>query len=618
LTIREHIGAGLVAAAAIAAALAQGLFEPGAYAAASIVVWAVVLGGLVSTRLPLTAVSRPAAVAGICLAAMAVLATGSMAWAADQGRAFEEAVRVWFYLGLFVLAVCTASRRGRSEWVAGLTVGLGIIAIIALLAYLQPGLLGSEDSDVPNAVGRLSYPLGYWNGAGALLAIAAVLLSYGGARAPSKDLRSAAVAVIPLVLLATWLAHSRGALAALLIGWCILVAASPDRARQLKGIAIGLIGGLILIGVAKQMDALTSGTIDSTSRADGDLLSALGVLVAAITGAAAWVADEWTPRIRISRTIAFAAAGVALIAVVIGLIAVNPVDRFNEFRAAPSTDTGLPVGAAELSSNGRWQFWTAALDAFEAEPVRGVGAGGYENWWATNASVSLFARNPHSLLLQQGAEYGIAGLLLFAGFVVAVGLAARRVLSAGRRGDAGILTAVAVTGAVGATVDWTWEIPAVFGPAIVCCALLAASAPSTRPPRAVPWIGFGAVIAAWIGMVAAGVVMLTHIELDRSRDAAAAGDVPTAIDRARAARAIQPWAAEPYTQLALLEAQRGDIPRALDYLKGAETRDENDWRLFAIEATLHQRTGDGAAVAADLERAQAVSPVAVGSVLGAR
>src|SRR5215813_11032725 len=96
--IRQHTGAGLVAAGIVAAALAQGRFEPLAYAGASIVIWAAVIAGLVGRGLPATSSSRIGAVAGICLAATAVLALASVGWASDQGRAFEEAVRVSFYL----------------------------------------------------------------------------------------------------------------------------------------------------------------------------------------------------------------------------------------------------------------------------------------------------------------------------------------------------------------------------------------------------------------------------------------------------------------------------------------------------------------------------------------
>ncbi len=254
------------------------------------------------------------------------------------------------------------------------------------------------------------------------------------------------------------------------------------------------------------------------------------------------------------------------------MIAANPIERFNDFRQPPDAATGVAVGAGDLSSNGRWQFWASAIDALESNPAGGVGAGGFEHWWNLHPKAQLFVLNPHSLPLQEGAELGIPGLLLFLGFVAAVILAAVRRLSGGLDGDAGILAAVVVTAAVSAAVDWTWQIPAVFGPAVVCAALLTASAPSARVRNGL-WLGFGTVVAAWIAIIGSAVVVLTHIELDRSRDAAGAGNVDQAIDRARTARSIQPWSAEPYTQLALLEEDRGDFPAALGYLGQAQDRD---------------------------------------------
>jgi O-Antigen ligase len=613
--MRQHAGAGLVAAAVGIAAFTQGLFDPTGYAAASIVIWAAVVAGLVGRALPSAPVGTLAALAGLCLAATAVLAIASVAWASDQGRAFDEGVRVSFYLGLFVLATCTANRTGRSQWVAGLATGLGVVSVVALFAFLQPGVLSSGASDVPNAAGRLSYPIGYWNGTAALLAAAAVLLAYGATRAPTRLLRSTATAAIALALLGIWLADSRGGAAAVVIGGAVLVAASPDRSRQLVSIAIGTVGAAVLIVVSERMHALTGGVVDSAMRADGDRMSALCVLVAAIAGGIAWWADGWRPRLRVSRRLGIALGALAIAGVVAGVIAANPAERFREFRATPSARTGVPVGAAELSSNGRWQFWGEAVDAFESKPIEGVGAGGYEDWWAQHASVPLFVRNAHSLPLQQAAELGIPGIALFLGFVVAVAIAAIRRIGAGLEGDAGILIAVVVAGAVGAAVDWTWEIPAVFGPAVICAALLLASAPTRPLARDGYWLGLGTVTAAWIAMVAGGLVVLTDLELQRSRDAAAANRIGEGIDRARAAKTVQPWSAEPYTQLAQLEAEQGDISQALVDMKHAEERDSEDWRLPLIEASLLQRRGDGAAAQLAYERAQRLSPLPLASVV---
>src|SRR5829696_4342389 len=558
-TARQHIGAGLVAAGMVTAALAQGLFEPTGYAAASIVIWAAVIAGLLGRALPAAPIGRAAAAAGLCLAATAVLATLSIAWANDQGRAFEEAVRVSFYLGLFALSVCTASRAGIRQWLAGMTAGLAAVSLIAIFNYLQPGLLSDSGNEIANAAGRLSYPLGYWNGMAALFAVAAVLLAYGGVEAPSRAWRVPATALIPVALAGIWLADSRGGAAAAVIGLAVLLAASPDRQRQAISMAIGIAAAAVLIGAGEQFDSLRNGLGDSAMRADGDRMATV-IAVVALAGAGAWALDGRRTRIELSRPARIALIGVAGVALVVGVIAVDPVERFREFKEPPQQPSvGTAGTGSDLSSNGRWQFWSAAVDAFETDPAAGVGAGGYEDYWARHASVPRFVRNPHSLPLQQAAELGSIGVALFVGFVAALALAAWARLWAGRTGGGGILVAVIAAAAVGATTDWTWEIPTAFAPAVICAGLLTASAPLPRLRRDSYWLGAATVGAAWAAMVAGGLVVLAEIELDRSRDAAAANRVGDGIDRAEQARTVMPWSAKPYTQLALLEEQRGDL-----------------------------------------------------------
>jgi O-Antigen ligase len=607
--IKQHAGAGLVAAAIVGAALAQGLFEPGAYAAASIVIWTAVIAGLGSRALPSGPVGAQAVFAGLCLAGTTVLATASVGWASDQGRAFEEAVRVSFYLGLFTLAVCTASRAGRSEWLGGLTAGLGTVSGIALLAYLQPGLLHSGHSDIPNAAGRLSYPIGYWNGAAALLAGAVVLMAYASVKAPSRLLRALATAGIPLAGLGIWLASSRGGAISAVVGCIVLVAASADRARYLLTLAVVAAATGVLILAAHQMPDLTSGLIDSAQRSDGDRMSALLIALISVTAVVAWLLDGVRPTIRVSRRKGIAFATAAAVLATAAILAAHPAERFREFKAPPPTTAGGTVGGAGVSSNGRWQFWSAAVDAFESDPIGGVGAGGYEAWWARHTKVPLFVRNPHSLPLQEAAELGIAGIVLFVGFVGAVTVASRRRLASGLDGDTGVLLAVLIAGALGAATDWTWELPAAFGPAVVCAGLLTASSRSRWPAQNSYWFGIGTVAAAWVAMVAGGLVALSELNLRQSRDAAAQSRFADGISKAEDAHTVLPWSAEPYTQLALLDEARGDVDGALAQLRKAEQRDSEDWRLPLIEARLQQRRGDRHAARTAMERAQSLSPL---------
>jgi tetratricopeptide (TPR) repeat protein len=249
------------------------------------------------------------------------------------------------------------------------------------------------------------------------------------------------------------------------------------------------------------------------------------------------------------------------------------------------------------------------VDAFEDAPIAGIGAGAYEDWWAQNATIPVFVRNPHSLPLQQAAELGAAGIVLLLGFAGAVGLAALRRLTAGRDGDGNVLLAVLAVSGSSAAIDWTWQIPAVIAPAIVAAGLLTASGPGPRLDRHAYWLGVGTVGVAWVAMIAAGLVVLSEVNLDQSRDAAAHGRFDEGVERALEARTVEPWSPEPYTQLALLEEARGDLDQAITRIAQAESRDSEDWRLPLIEARLERAKGDRAAAREALERSRALNPL---------
>ena len=175
----KHVIGGAVAASAVAVALAGGGFEPTAFAAAGLVVWIAVVVGLAVGVLPRSQPPTAALVAGISLAGLAALIALSLAWASDDGNGFEDVVRTLAYLGAFAAVVLASRRSEATPWLAGLAVGLAAIAAIALLARFEPSLFGNPDADLadlPAVLGRLTYPIGYWNGLAAVMAAAIVLL----------------------------------------------------------------------------------------------------------------------------------------------------------------------------------------------------------------------------------------------------------------------------------------------------------------------------------------------------------------------------------------------------------------------------------------------------------
>jgi hypothetical protein len=206
-------------------------------------------------------------------------------------------------------------------------------------------------------------------------------------------------------------------------------------------------------------------------------------------------------------------------------------------------------------------------------------------------------------------------MALFGGFCLAIAVACVRRLRAGLEDDTGVLLAVAACGMTGALFDWTWEIPAVFAPTVICAGLILSAAPATRAVRERMLVAVGTVVAAALLIVAGALVVLSEQELKQSRELAGDNRLDDAIDRARTARSIVPWSADPYTQLALLENDRGDSAQALVYLRQAEERDTGDWRLPLLEATLQQKRGDLSAAIAASARAQSLSVLPLGSVV---
>ena len=473
-TTRQHAWAGLVAGGTIIAALGEGLFEPLGYAVAALLVWGVIAMCLIGRVFEIELIGKLAVLGGLLLAAIAALTLLSTTWAAGQGRAFEEGVRAGFYVGLFVLAACTAGEDARRHWLAGLATGLAIVGFIALFAFLQPGTLGSETSPIANAAGRLSYPIGYWNGAASLFAMGIVMLAFCAANAATRQMRSLATAGIPALGLAIWLTGSRGALVAVGFGCALLLLATRSRSRLLKPLLLGGVMAVVLALISDRLPDLTTGSLGAARRSDGDWMTFWVVLATAVTGGIAWAADGWLPRPRISRRLSIAVLAAVIVGAAIAIVAIDPVEKIRDFTAAPSAHARPRVG---VNSNGRWQFWRSAEDAFGSSPVHGVGAGSWEAYWGQHSTLRAYARNPHSLPMQSAAELGSLGIALLLGFTAVIVEAGRRRLRARRRGEAPALAGVVAAAAVGAATDWTWQIPAVIGPALVCAALLATMAP---------------------------------------------------------------------------------------------------------------------------------------------
>jgi hypothetical protein len=485
---------------------------------------------------------------------------------------------------------------------------------------------------LPAAAGRLSYPIGYWNGLAAAMAIGAVLLVWLGAHARAAAVRAAAVGVIPLPILIIYLASSRGGVGAGLVGMAVLLALGPARARMFGGLVIGGLGGALLISLASTRHELVDALGNSTAASQGDQMLAFTIAVVVAVGVLRLMVDDPLRWIDVPARVTRAVGVGVVVAAIAAILIAGPSKRWDEFKSVGPLETQSTYVAAHLSSgggSGRYQFWSAALDAFEAHPLNGIGAGGYEAYWHQHGSLAVPVRDAHSLFIESMAELGIVGLLLVLGFL---GVA---VVSGGRRGPThspgpalGAALAVLAAGILSAAIDWTWELPACFGLVVLAVGLLTGPATlsaeaAVRPPLPAvdghggaparrrssrAWLGAATLVVAAAAIWAGGISFLTQVKLSESRDEVNAGALPAAAQDARDASAIQPWASEPRLQVALVEELAGHLKAANRDLGQAIKRAPRDWQLWFVRARLEVKLGDVAAARRALNRARLLNP----------
>ena len=623
-----------VAALYIGLALSDGGYSREFTGAATVGVWwavviAMVLGGWPRSRVPAMAVG-----AGVCLGSLAIWTAISIGWASDNGGTFMEIVRVLGYLGVFVLVVISSPRGSGRWWLGGAALGLVVIAGLALVSRFEPSFSGDKElgAFLPAAATRLNYPIGYWNGLAAAMAIGIVLLVWLGAHARAAAVRAAAVAVIPLPMLVIYLASSRGGVGAGVIGLAVLLGIGPSRARMLGGLLLGGAGGALLLFLASRQHELVDAVRNSAAAEQGDQMLAVSIALVVALGILRYLLDPWLQRIEVPQRTTRIVGVATVVAVIGGILIAGPSKRWDEFKQVGALETKSTYVAAHLTSgkgSGRYQFWSTAVDAFEAHPVKGIGAGGYEAYWAQNGSLARPVRDAHSLFLEAMGELGVIGLALvlgFFGFAITSGV--RRGPATSREGVLGACLAVLAAGIASAAIDWTWELPACFGLVVLVAALL--TGPATLRPEptlsAVPeavdggrarasarrpsrfGLGVATLLIGWAAIWAGGVLFLTEVKLGDSRQAAGHRELSSAAQDARDASTLQPWASEPRLQLALVEELDGDLEAANQAVGEAIERAPENWQLWFVRARLKVKLGDLDGARQALERARQLNP----------
>lgn len=570
--------------------------------------------------------------------ALAALTFASIAWSVQPADSWLEANRTLSYLTAFMAAMALA-RLAPGRWRAMVGgVGAYCVAIcgVALLFKVFPATFDASD-----VIARLRAPFDYWNATGLVPAMGLPACLWAGARRDGgRLLRALSVPAIALLLVVLVLSYSRGGVVATVVAVACWFALGPDRLRGALVLGIGGAGAAGVSAWALSTPGVTADhmSIHARSTAGHELGILLLVVVAALAAAgyAAVVAMERVaPPEPLRRRLGIALALlVALVPVgALGAAAASSRGFGGEVSHVWSTVTsttsvvGDKPGRLWQLGSSRPRYWREGLRVGEHAPLAGVGALGFATAGPRYTYAPLPVVHAHSYVVETFADFGAIGLALSLALLVAWALAVRRTLTKAFGAElslerAGLAAMLATALAFGASslIDWTWFIPGVAVPALLCAGWLAARGPLAEPagrlPRRRSLMRAPGVAAGVVGLAAAALIAVWVIwQPLRSADAdgaaisaLVAGNPHAALVDARTAAAADPVAADPLWELAAIYSGLGESTAAHAELARATTLQPDNPATWEQLGQFDLQHGRGAEAVAALRRALRLDP----------
>lgn len=618
--------------------ISGGGYDPVVHSQVGVVVWWVVLVGAAWGLLPAARIGRAGWMALALLAAFLAWSAIAMSWSLSSERTLAELSRVATYLGILLLALAVHRDRERAmrHTVGALSVGVVMIAVLALISRLVPDSFTAAHQTAAflgGAQARLNWPLNYWNGLGAFMAFGVPLLLGVATSARTLRVQAAAAAALPVVALCGYLTFSRGAAGAAALALIGFLAIAPERIPKLASAVVASAGSAILIAAAAHRSAIENGLYNHAAAVQGrQIIVAIVLVCAGVALAQAGVglaARHGTLpallRVPVSRArIVAAVATVVVLATALAAGAPSWLSQaWNQFKGSstvPFSDISGRFGS--LSSTGRYHYWQVIVHALNGRAAKGWGPGTFQLVWLPRAGSGGYVTNAHSLYMETLNDVGLVGLVLLIAFLIALLAAAVRA-AVRTEPEARTLAAASFAALVAfcasAAVEWLWQLPvapagfllvgaAVLAPAAArTLAREAASAPREAPPRRLA-LRLGMIAAAVACLVAIAIPLASTIDLRFSQRAVAAGNLPLALSDARAAAGVEPGAASPRLQQALVLEAEHDLPAALIAARRAVGREPQNSVNWLILSRIEAESGRVNAAIFAYRRARALDP----------
>jgi O-antigen ligase len=599
-----------------------------------LVVWWLILLGVIVGALPRVRIPRAGWIAVALLGGFLVWTWIGLSWTSSHELTLDEVGRISTYLGMLVLGLCILTRDTARALLNGLGCGIAAVCGAAVLYKLEPSLFPADSARSLYATARLSYPFDYADGVGEYAAIGLPLVFYMATSGRTIAGRALATAAAQLVLLCLAMTVSRGGIFAGLIDLVAFFALVPNRIPRLPTLAITAGGIAALMAALLNREALrdTVGAAPSSQRHSMlvilcAVLAATAVaqlafaLISRRTGRPSWLHMSR----RAAQAVTAAVVATALLLVIVLFAAGTVSHLWHDFKLwePPAQRSNQYFRLLSLAGSHRYQYWQVAWHAFKSSPFHGIGPGTFRYYWGQHTTHIEYILNAHSLWFETLAETGIIGWLLLAGFFAFIVI--RGAIRALRPdGDDRAVVATATAAVIGfcaaAAFDWIWQIGVVPMVVLLLAAVTllpgeeAVGQPGASGPRASALIrrlasprlalALGSVLAIILIMIP----LASTVALNASQQAARRGQLTTALADADTARAIEPAAASPYVQRAVLLEKQNDIPGASAAIAAALAREPTNSQLWVIASRIALEAGKPLQSAADYRLAKRLYP----------
>jgi hypothetical protein len=607
-------------------ALSGGGYDIIARSEIGVVAWWIVLLGALVGILPRRPWRPRAWIAAGLFAGFFVWTWIAAGWSGSEEQTLAETARLATYLGVLVLGLSLMTRVGARTMLYGLASAIALVSALAVLSRLIPSWFPADTSANLYATSRLRYPFDYSDGVGEFAALGLPLLLFAATGARSLAARGLSAAALPVVVLCIAMTVSRGGILAAFIGLTFFFALVPDRLPRLVTALVAAAASAVEIAALVNRPGLRN-TLGIAPAGDRHSMLVITIVAALLVGLVQVALTLVARRVHRPGWLRFSRRGTlgvgcllvtaAVTAIAILIAAGTARHLWTEFKQPNPPATGNTYARLlSIAGSHRYQYWQVAIHAFDSSPVKGIGPGTFQFYWSQHQTLGEFVRNAHSLWIETLAEAGIIGLALIGGFFAFV-LIAGSVRAARMPPELRLPAATAVAGVAAfcapAAFDWVWQIGVVPLVALLLVAVALGPVHHRGRRSKLSWwrldrTRVGLVIGAVVALWAIIVPLSSTIALRSSQSAVRAGDFTSALSDAATAQRIEPGAASPRLQRALILEQLDDITGAAQAISQAQAREPTNWRIWLVASRIATEQDKPRLALAYYRRARSLNP----------